>query len=108
MSRQIDMTKPLSDEDREYLETRARQDLIAQNDEQFGVESDEEGSPGNSLQAEKANLQITGEVVIEDDYSSMTNDELRDELEDRGLATSGAKADLQDRLREDDAKQDEE
>jgi hypothetical protein len=38
-----------------------------------------------------------------DPYASATNDELRVELERRGLATSGNKAELQARLREADA-----
>lgn len=80
MSRQIDLTKPLSDEDREYLDTRSRQDLIALNDEQFG-DSDE----------------------AEDEYSDMTNEALRAELGERELSQSGTKAELIARLREDDA-----
>jgi len=32
MSRQIDLTKPLSDEDRDYLLKRDRHDLLAQNE----------------------------------------------------------------------------
>lgn len=35
MSRQIDLSKPLSDEDRYYLETRGRNDLIEANDRNF-------------------------------------------------------------------------
>lgn len=37
-------------------------------------------------------------------YGDMKNEELRAELEQRGLATSGAKADLVARLDEDDAR----
>jgi hypothetical protein len=101
VSRKIDISQPLSDEDRAYLDTRGRHDLIALNDEQFGGSSDEEASLTSS-QAEQANLQIEEE---DDEYSDMTNEALREELSDRGLSTSGAKADLQARLRADDASQ---
>lgn len=36
MSRQIDLSKPLSEEDREYLDSRGRNDLIERNDRQYG------------------------------------------------------------------------
>lgn len=41
MSRSIDLSKKLSAEDREYLLTRGRNDLINANDEQFGSSSSE-------------------------------------------------------------------
>lgn len=40
MSRSIDLTKRLSAEDREYLDSRGRNDLIEQNDRQFGKASE--------------------------------------------------------------------
>lgn len=115
MSRQIPQDKALSDEDRAYLESRGRQDLIAQIDDNYppsgSADEDEgDGSPapdetgGTSREAEQANLQITEEEP-DDDYDSMTNDDLREELEDRDLPTSGNKADLIARLRENDAAQ---
>jgi hypothetical protein len=99
------MTKRLSDADREYLETRARQDLIAQNDDEHGVDPDDNEGDLSSREAEQANLQIEEAEVIEDDYSEMTNEELREELAGRDLSTGGNKAELQARLREDDEKE---
>ena len=115
MSRQIPQDKALSDEDRAYLESRGRQDLIAQIDDNYqpSVSADEDEGDGStapdetggtSREAEQANLQITEEEP-DDDYDSMTNDDLREELEDRDLPTSGNKADLIARLRENDAAQ---
>ena len=40
----------------------------------------------------------------ESDYGSMTKDELSDELEKRGLAKSGNKDELVERLQDDDSK----
>jgi len=101
VSRKIDLSQPLSDEDRAYLDSRARHDLIALNDEEHGV-THEDDAPTTSSQAEQANLQVDAEEDIEDEYSSMTNDDLRAELEDRDLPTSGNKADLLARLRAND------
>lgn len=36
MSRQVDLTRPITDEEREYLASRAREDEIVVNDRQFG------------------------------------------------------------------------
>lgn len=44
-----------------------------------------------------------GDETVEDEYSDMTVAELQDEAESRDLSKSGNKADLQARLREDDA-----
>lgn len=40
---------------------------------------------------------------LSDDYSDWTNDQLRAELSERNLSTEGKKADLVERLEEDDA-----
>lgn len=40
---------------------------------------------------------------VEDDYSAMTKEELQDEAESRDLAVSGTKAEIAQRLRDDDA-----
>jgi SAP domain len=44
-----------------------------------------------------------GGADVEDEYSDMTVEELKAECESRGLAVSGTKAELQARLRADDA-----
>lgn len=160
MSRQVDITKPLSDEDRAYLESRARHDLLAQNDRITNDRStdpapevvndghtgdvdpfkEDDGSdllagthpgetPVNPIQAiESRGTSDLGDedkdpdevypVNVEpsiqagdgdaastedDEYSDMTNEELREELESRDLSKSGSKAEMQARLRKDDA-----
>lgn len=48
MSRQIDLSKPLNDDDRYYLETRGRDDLIAANDRNFAeVAKVDDGNTGD-------------------------------------------------------------
>lgn len=47
-------------------------------------------------------MELRGEEAEGGDYSGMTNDELRDELESRGLAVSGNKDELIQRLEEAD------
>lgn len=154
MSRQIDITKPLSEEDVAYLDSRARHDLIEQNARMMAGEQEsgpalindgntgdidgfkaDDGTdllagtnPGETpltaiqavevqrSQSDEGNRPVEGEAEgveptrqagdalgeTEDDYSEMTNEELREELESRGLSKSGTKAELQARLREDD------
>lgn len=42
MSKQVDLTRPITDEEREYLKLRAREDEIVVNDRQFGHLKDAE------------------------------------------------------------------
>lgn len=66
MSRKIDLSKPLSDEDREYLLTRGRNDLIAQNDLDYKGGNDpkpiDDGNTGdiNPFQADTPNAVSAG------------------------------------------------
>lgn len=135
MSRQIDITKPLSDEDRQYLEDRARHEDLRRNAEIVGEREADVLTPindGNTgdvdpFKADDGTEQITGtnpgERTVtaaqaadtgvptaddagdepDDDYENWTNEDLRDELENRDLSKSGNKQELVARLREDDA-----
>lgn len=50
-----------------------------------------------------AGQQDSADDTAGDDYDDMTVDDLKDELEDRGLPRSGSKSELIARLRDDDA-----
>lgn len=127
MSKQIDLTQPLSDEDREYLRVLGRLDDIRRNDEQFaeGYEAPEAREPSatadrtqaagigeGTLGTRAANAsqpELAGEGADEvgDDteapYEEWNLVDLREELEVRELSKSGNKGELAARLREDDA-----
>lgn len=94
MSRVIDWSKALSDEDRSYLEERGQQHKIAENDRRFG-----KAGPQNAVPPEgAAPSQSTDDEEWADWVGSAKVDDLRAELEDRGLDATGHKADLQHRL----------
>lgn len=136
MSRTIDLTEKLSEEDREYLLARGREQQVFQNDAEFvgdpesvrvanyipgtsidraegvpptpngdsrvvmgggEVEVDEDGDELEDTPDSAAHL---GET--EDNYDTWDKAGLRAELENRELPTSGNKAELIARLREDD------
>lgn len=144
MARDIDLSKKLSDEDRQYLIDRARLDLVAANDLEFSGETDvpvgsglpvgagtDLNSADRNPEAQEAHsahdpqLQPGSEALAslmnrpvddlgsgaqeapapapEDGYEDLTNEELREELESRGLTKSGNKEELIARLREADA-----
>jgi hypothetical protein len=132
MSRKIDLTKPLSDEDRQYLEDRARHHDIATADANAGYEDDGSGpltspvgvsgvSVGGSSPLQQdptaARFATPGPAVqagdglkTEEGYQSMKVAELQDEIdrrnetrdEDEQIPRSGTKQDLIDRLTADD------
>lgn len=134
MSKQIDLNAPLSAEDREYLEVRARHDLVAANDAQFadgepvtaysgltggepafGVPAGSHpegvglGLGSNPLVNPLAPTSADAEASEGDDsdgYDTMTVEELQDELRDRELKVGGNKSELIARLRNDDAEED--
>lgn len=88
MSKQIDPTQPLSDEDREYLVTRGQEVHIARID------------GGDFVAAEPKSETDEGK------YGKMLVDELRAELADRELDDDGLKAELVARLEASDLAQD--
>ena len=83
MSRKIDLSKPLSDEDRGYLEMRGRYWDIQMNDQQF---------------KSVATAPADDDRVSESDVMDLKVDELREELSARGLSDDGVKDELRDRL----------
>lgn len=88
MSVQIDLTEKLSDEDRRYLLARGRRHHVIQNDRRFNTASSSSSAPQGTTQ--------DGEWATE--VRELTVQELKDELSNRGLATTGKQADLQARL----------
>lgn len=120
MSRRIDLKKPLSDEDREYLHRRGRTWDIEMNDAQFkdAVKvTDGNGGEVNvapEVRDPDAHVLPEGETqgnadpdtggededdrVSEADVKALKADELREELSERDLSTDGNKEELQKRL----------
>lgn len=112
MSRQVDLSRPITDEEREYLQIRAREDDIIANDRQFGGLKD----------AEKRKLQQRSEEAdaAEDEYQQqfeyeeeetfdpelvaqvapLTVKELQARIEKLGFKPQGNKEDLQVQLLE--------
>jgi len=86
--RAIDLDEPLSDNDRQFLEERQGMPMppgVRQAIEDYDAaeDYDEDEEP--------------------DEYDGMTNEELRTELKNRGLSTSGSKSQMISRLEENDA-----
>lgn len=86
MSRQVDLTKPLSDDDRAYLLSRGQNAMVTRMDEQFA-----EPEPASAPEQEQS-----------DGLENMTVDELKDLLRTRNLPVGGTKDELVSRLREAD------
>lgn len=114
MGRKIDLDRPLSAEDRAYLEARSRHGEIAANDRQFGHLSDDERE-GVTAQAEAdqeydaAEAKAFAAAQARDEEESFPDhlvekvaplgtSELRAALRKRKLDDSGEKAELQIRL----------
>ena len=89
MAIQIDLDKPLSPEDREYLLARGRRYLVIQNDRQFAKKASSP-APQGSKTPEQAEW--------ESQVNELTVAELRDELSNRGLDTKGNQETLRKRL----------
>jgi hypothetical protein len=133
MSKDIDLDKPLSDEDRAWLKDHSQLDLIAENDRKFKEpeESDPDApqvspadpprfwEPGKEpeqrfvqrpfdpqVSGHFASKAEDGDEVKEVDegegeivgLEDLTVEELKDELRELGLSTSGSKKELQERL----------
>ncbi|MGB2791262.1 MAG: SAP domain-containing protein [Candidatus Moraniibacteriota bacterium] len=90
MSRQVDLTKPLSDDDRAYLLSRGQNAMVTRMDEQFA-----EPEPASAPEQEQEQEQSDG-------LENMTVDELKDLLRTRNLPVGGTKDELVSRLREAD------
>ncbi|MBK8246290.1 MAG: hypothetical protein IPK85_02605 [Gemmatimonadetes bacterium] len=90
MARQIDTNKPLSDEDRAYLLARGRRHLVLQNDRRFANQDASSPAPQGSKTSEQAEW--------EEQVNELTVAELRDELANRNLDTTGKQDALRKRL----------
>lgn len=130
MSRQIDLTKPLSDEDREYLESRARHREVEINDAEFGDTVASGNVPDDSLEASTERspdaqpasvgdqnpegipspvAEVLADAEAEDSEEDIDNydsepswsyAELQAEAKDRKLPAGGSRAEIIARLRE--------
>jgi len=108
MSREIDLDN-LSDEDILYLADRGRLPEDVDDPRAAALESDE-GTETVTLEGEYMGdesqswptIQVDGEEVFSE-YEDMTSTQLKDALRERGLSTSGTKAEMVARLEEDDA-----
>jgi len=119
MARDIDLTKPLSERDREYLLARGREQQVFNNDAQFTNDPEARARalyiPGTAidkaegvLDTPPADAAPDGET--EDNYETWTHDKLQEEIRSRNatyeeefqMPVSGTKAELVARLREDD------
>lgn len=107
MAREIDYSKPLTDDDLQYL---AQRPWLVDAAERQGVEGVRELVKSSvEVSDEGGTFVAVGSIAgndtpdVTDNYEDMTNEELSAELERRDLAKSGNKAELIDRLRENDA-----
>ena len=97
MSRRIDLTKKLSDEDRQYLKSWGRYEDIRINDLEFG--RPESQSESESVAESGAGSEAEGPTkYTEEWFDKATVATLQAELKDRGLAVSGKRDELADRL----------
>jgi hypothetical protein len=94
-----DEANSLTDEEKDWLRSWNREGEIPGED---GPAAQDSLDPNGVNKAAREALE-SGVESNDDQYSSMSNDELQDELRSRDLPVSGNKAELQARLREDDA-----
>lgn len=106
MAREIDLDN-ISPEDIEYIKQRP---WLLEDAERYGYKIDLDAGAVQSpaFSQEEVGQDHENEVhgqdeSSEDDYDDWTVDELKEELDNRELKTSGKKPELIDRLREDDA-----
>lgn len=107
MSRQIDVSDPgsLSTEDRIYLQSRGNLPEGAEPVLITGQHPDDNDLPPNTgtvntVPMYQEEIELGGKFK---EYSDKTPGELKRELEDRGMATTGTKGELVFRLLSDDA-----
>ena len=111
MSRQIDMSDPgsWSEEDRQYLQDRNMLPADAINVGPAHVHPDDNPLP--PVGGKPVHMDDEDDVLFDgksDDYDTMSVEELKSSLRERGMAVSGTKNELVYRLRADDANPDEE
>lgn len=95
MGKTIDLTQPLSSEDRAWLVERGKiGDLRV---------ADEIAAAAAESEAASEAQDDDDEVVDSEEYGEWTKAQLQYELTERNLPTSGTKAELVTRLEEDDA-----
>lgn len=106
MSREIDFSKPLSEEEAAYVADRP---WISQDADLQGVEIVEDETEEIAETEPEAEIEeIEAEEIVEDEteevapYEEWDFAELKAEAESRGLAKSGSKENIIDRLKEDD------
>lgn len=125
MSREIDQSRPLSAEDRQYLLERGHEQTVTYLDQLHGTEPTEEereqlDTPSNDgpamppfqdpslAAAEGRNVRPESELTGDgdgDQYDEMNKAALKAEAERRELPTSGTAEELRERLRAHDAEQ---
>ena len=114
MGRFVDLSKPLSDEDREYLIERRREDEIRFNDAEFGDLKDKDKKAvseqhDSDVKEDKAEQEAYEKALAEADEEGypehlvekvepLTVAQLRAALKKRDLETSGDKEELRIRL----------
>ena len=95
MSRNVDLNKPLSDEDREYLASRSRHHEIIVNDRMFGPGG---SGPEPEYVAEEDVEVLDIDADIAEHVLSLEVDELRSELIMYNITPAGHKEDLKEAL----------
>jgi hypothetical protein len=101
MGKNIDLTQPLSDEDRAWLEERGKINDIRVADEIAGVSTDPE--PVSAQTDDGTDDEDDDSTADSEEYGDWTKAQMQYELGERGLPQSGNKAELAARLEEDDA-----
>lgn len=92
MSRQIPFDRPLSDEDREYLHMRGEHARVAQLDEQFPPEGEDEAEAEAEADEEMPTYSVWKLVELQAEVARVNAEY------DAGLEPTGTKAELVDRL----------
>lgn len=101
MARNVDTNKPLSDEDREYLNSRGQHELVARIDAEHGMADD--AAAGEDLSAFGGNDRLYEEWTLADiDQEIDERNADEDRPADRRLAKSGNKTTKVAMLRSDD------
>lgn len=112
MSKQVDLSRPITDEERKYLRIRAREDDIIANDRQFGHLKDAEKrrlrGEAEDADREEAEFQAQFDYDEEDEFdpelvaqvAPLTVKDLKARIEKLGEKPKGNRDDLQIQLLE--------